>query len=107
MQPPASIIVATYGRERVLVECLQSVVPCLRDGDEIIMIDQTPFHDPSTQAALARLAENAAFRFVRLETPSLPAARNLGLRHARHPIAIFVDDDVLVTDSDFVSRHVR
>jgi GT2 family glycosyltransferase len=107
MHQAASIIVITYGRELVLVDCLQSLVPCLRGGDEILVIDQTPGHDAATQVALDQLAANPAFRFARLEIPSVPAARNLGLRQARNPIAIFVDDDVLVTDPDFVSRHVR
>lgn len=107
MHPPASIIVVTYGREQVLIDCLHSLVPCLRSDDEILVIDQTPLHEPATQAALDRLAAHSAFRFSRLEIPSLPAARNRGWQQARRPIAIFVDDDVLVTDPEFVSRHIR
>jgi GT2 family glycosyltransferase len=107
MRQAASIIVITYGREQVLVDCLRSLVACLRDGDEILVVDQTPVHDAATQAALDRLATNSAFRFLRLQTPSVPAARNLGLLQARNAIAIFVDDDVLVTDREFVSRHLH
>lgn len=107
MHEAASIIVITYGREQVLVDCLHSLLPCLRGGDEILVIDQTAVHDSATQEALDHLTASGAVRLSRLETPSVPAARNLGLRLARNPIAIFVDDDVLVTDPAFISRHIR
>jgi GT2 family glycosyltransferase len=43
---------------------------------------------------------------LRLENPSIPQAMNLGLLEARHPIVLFLDDDI-IPHSALVEAHVR
>ena len=100
--PDISVIVATYGREAVLCETLD----CLLDQDhpnyEVIVADQTPAHEARTEQFLR--ARRDRLRYLRIARPSLPNARNIGIRHARGDIVLFVDDDVIPARS-LVSAH--
>lgn len=99
-----SLIIPTYGREGLLVNTLRCALAQDRDDCEIIVVDQTPSHEPATREFLH---DNASrIRLVELSRPSLTAARNAGLREARGDVVVFVDDDTTF-EPDFLTRHLE
>lgn len=88
-----SIVIATYGREGVLCDTLRHLLAADLGPSEIIVVDQTPRHDPETMAYLESI--NDRIRYMRLERAGLPGARNVGWRAARGHIVLFLDDDVI------------
>jgi GT2 family glycosyltransferase len=92
--PFVSVIIATYEREELLCNTLEAIVAQTYPCFEIIVVDQTPAHLPSTQQCLDLLRESGKLSLFFLDEPSLPAARNFGIRKAYGHIILFVDDDV-------------
>ena len=48
-----SVVMPTYRREQVLLDTLQSLFEQTVPADEILVVDQTERHEPSTEAQLA------------------------------------------------------
>ena len=109
--PYVSLIVATRGRENVLVETLESIFALEYPAEklDIIVVDQTEVHEDSTQAFLNTAHVEKRLRWYRppeVDFLGLPQARNYGLEKAKTAeIVIFVDDDVVV-DRRLVFEHV-
>lgn len=90
-----SVIVPTYQREGVLVDTLRALVRMLQAGDEILVIDQTPRHEPDTERALAELSAQGKVRWYRKAKPSQCEAMNAAARLARCDLLLFLDDDIV------------
>lgn len=90
-----SIVIPTYRRERILCETILNL-KALSDGvAEILVIDQTPKHEPETDGMLADFEREGAIRRFLLERPSITHAMNVGLKQARNEIVLFLDDDII------------
>ena len=46
-------------------------------------------------------------RYFRSDERSASAGRNIGIREARGEILLFLDDDVIIDDPEFLQKHVR
>jgi GT2 family glycosyltransferase len=103
-EPDVSLIIPTYRREGPLREMLRAILAQLSPLFEVIVVDQTPSHEPDTERFLSDVARD--IRYVRLERPSLPAARNVGIREAQGKIVLFLDDDVY-PGPEIASKHLR
>ena len=103
MAPAVSVIVPTYRREAPLRRCLAGLLAQRHDAFEVIVVDQSPDHEPETWAALRALPSHA--RHMRLARPSVTAAANAGARLAGAPVLVFLDDDVELDDLDLLARH--
>lgn len=101
-----SIIIPTYEREAILCQTLRQVLEQDRPADEILVIDQTPRHEPGTAAFLHHLVAEGKIRLIRQERPSASRARNRGILEATGDILIFIDDDVIM-ERDFVRAHLE
>lgn len=104
--PFVSVVIPTYKREEVLIDTIDYVLANTYPSFEVIVVDQTPKHSPPVSESLERLKENQRFRHVKLETSSLPLARNTGLEVASGEIIIYCDDDVVVSE-DYIRQHVN
>jgi len=94
-QPSLAVVIPTYGREQVLADTLELVLRQEPPADEVLVIDQTPEHEPGTAEFLERHAAAGAIRWIRQSPPNLPAARNRGLRETTCEVVLFLDDDVI------------
>lgn len=86
------MIVCTYRREAELRDTLGDLLAQERVRAEILVLDQTPAHEPATDRFLADHVD--CLRIIRLAEPNLPNARNEGLKLARAGVVVFVDDDL-------------
>lgn len=101
-----SVVIPTYRRDEVLVDTVRSLLPMVESGDEIILVDQDPRHDPATAATLKGWQSEGVIRLVVIAKPSIPAAMNCGLREAKSSIVLFLDDDI-VPGKDLLPAHRR
>lgn len=102
--PAVSVVIATYRREKVLCDTITDVLSQEYPAFEVVVVDQSPGHDPETLAFLE--AHKTRIAYHRLERPNLPAARNYALRQIKGDIVIFVDDDIALPHRHFVAAHV-
>jgi len=100
-----SVVMATYRREELLRAALEDVLALKYPELEIIVVDQTPEHTPATRALLASVADHV--RLIRQARPHVVTALNAGLAAARGEIVLFLDDDIRITDPDFVGAHAK
>jgi glycosyltransferase involved in cell wall biosynthesis len=101
---PLTIVIPTFGRERVLIDTIEALRRLPDRAAEVIVVDQTFVHEPSTKAALKRLSDSGGIVWMRLAHPSIPAAMNAGLIAASQPIVLFLDDDI-APEPGLVSAH--
>ncbi len=92
--PLVSVVVATIGRGRLLVQTVRGLLESDYPRLEVIVIDQTPHPQ---RDVLGFMEDNSArVRYIRRSKPGLPDARNAGVAAARGDVVLFVDDDVIV-----------
>jgi GT2 family glycosyltransferase len=105
MEPlTVSIAVATYSRDRVLIETIGLLLALEKCAAEILVIDQTICHAPETEASLRIWAEVGKIKWVRLPKPTIPGAMNHALLHSNSDITLFLDDDI-VPSPNLVAAH--
>ena len=90
--PQISLIIPTYGREQPLIDSINDALKQDYASFEILVIDQTPQHEATTEKYLQELADSQKIRWYRVDWASLPGARNYAVRRAKGEILIFIDD---------------
>lgn len=94
-----SFILAMYQIERYIEACLHSVLPCLQDGDELILVNDGST-DRSRMLAEALIDSYPNARIVDKANGGLSSARNAGLRAATCDYVLFLDgDDVVIPEA--------
>jgi GT2 family glycosyltransferase len=91
---PVTIAIPTYRREAVLLESLDALLALEQPAAQILVLDQTERHGPAIEQRLQVMAAGGAIQWLRLSTPSIPKAMNVGLLQASNTIVLFVDDDI-------------
>ena len=99
------IVIPTLGREQVLLDTLSALRALTPPAAEILVVDQTTRHEPATDEALAAWVAAGKIRHIRRPAPGVVAAMNHGLREARAPVVLFLDDDI-VPSPELFSAHV-
>lgn len=91
-----TVIIPTYNRYEKAVRLARKIRSF--DGEtEIIIVNQ---------GTKEELPTNGSFLVLYQKYPSLPKARNLGIKKARGKIIVFFDDDVEIT-KDTLPSHVK
>ncbi|MBC7601883.1 MAG: glycosyltransferase family 2 protein [Ramlibacter sp.] len=103
---PLTVAIPTYQRDSVLVDTLRSLLALQARAAEILVLDQTAEHEPSTTQQLQEFADAGDIRWIRLAEPSIPAAMNQGLLLASEPLVLFLDDDI-VPEPGLIAAHVN
>jgi len=101
---PISIVIPTYKREQVLVDSIRDLLALEEPAAEIVVVDQTPQHEPATETFLREAEAAGRLRHVRLAQPSITAAMNAGLTHSSQSVVLFLDDDIR-PDASLVAAH--
>jgi len=94
MNTSISVVLPTFKRERLLVDTIAALLPLLKEGDEILVIDQSLAHEAETDTALTIWAERQEIRWVRKTRPSQGEAMNAAAWLATGDILLFLDDDI-------------
>ena len=104
-----SVVIPTYNRQSILIKCLKALETQKKSNFikdyEVILVD-----DGSTDGTLEWLVENAT-KFPHVKTFSQThqgpaAARNLGVKQAKGDTIIFIDSDLIVTET-FLQAHAN
>ena len=105
-----SIVIPTYNRQKILTKCLpmleqqQVASATVLAGYEVVLVD-----DGSTDGTLAWLERDRAqfphLRLLQQDHQGPAAARNLGVEQAKGDIIIFIDSDLVVTET-FLQAHI-
>ncbi|MGK7874273.1 MAG: hormogonium polysaccharide biosynthesis glycosyltransferase HpsN [Xenococcaceae cyanobacterium] len=101
-----SVIIPTYGREKPLRDTLEDVLKQDYPDFEVLVVDQTPIHEPETQAYLEQLLDAGKIRWFRVDWASLPGARNYGVRRSTGEIILFIDDDIRLPEG-YLKAHAQ
>ncbi|MEI2578310.1 hormogonium polysaccharide biosynthesis glycosyltransferase HpsN [Scytonema sp. PRP1] len=104
--PLISVIIPTYCREEPLRDSIADVLKQDYPNYEVLVVDQTPKHDPEVEAYLEELTAASKIKWFRLNWASLPGARNYAVRRAAGEIILFIDDDVQLPDG-FLAAHAK
>lgn len=104
--PLISVIIPTYKREEMLRQTLAEVLKQDYLNLEIIVVDQTPIHQPETTAYLEELGKTGKIKLFRVNWANLPGARNFGVRRSQGEIIVFIDDDVQLPQG-FLTAHAK
>ncbi len=98
-----SIIINTYNREAYLRRLLPSLERLAGPPFEVIVVN-----GPSTDGTATYLAEYAGrIKLVNCPERNLSMSRNLGIAAAAGDIIVFIDDDALPADQDWLNHLVR
>lgn len=105
-----SVVIPTYNRLPILQKCLsalegQELTDNKINGYEVILVD-----DGSTDRTLVWLAENKAqllhVKIFEQDHQGAAAARNLGVKNAIGDTIVFIDSDLVVTET-FLQSHAN
>lgn len=97
-------MIPTYGRDAVLTTTIESLLQLQQRAAEILIVDQTPQHDAATEERLQSWNSDGTIQWIRLEKPSITCSMNHGLRTAKSPLVLFLDDDIKPR-SELVAKH--
>jgi glycogen synthase len=101
-QLTCSLIINTYNRAPYLRRLLAGLRHLRGARFEVVVVN-----GPSTDGTAALLAEHQGrVKVVDCPTRNLSHSRNLGIAAAAGDIVVFIDDDALPGDSDWLARYV-
>ena len=104
--PKISVIIPTYGREKILIDSIKDVLQQDYPDFEVLVIDQTQNHEQATESFLQDLANCQKISWYKVSWASLPGARNYGVRRAKGDIVLFIDDDVKLKPN-YLQAHAK
>jgi glycosyltransferase involved in cell wall biosynthesis len=99
-----SVVIRSYRRAAALKELVERLCGQSYPDFEIVILEQSD--DPALVAHL-RSYGDARIRVTVASPMDPPAARNEAIRHSRGEILLFIDDDDLPVDDDWIALHVR
>jgi GT2 family glycosyltransferase len=104
---PISITIATYRRRELLEQVIRAIEnqTVTRDQYEVIVCDSGS-GDGTREMMAGLIREYPNLSYVDLETNTLAAKRNAGLRAARGQLVSFLDDDAIPAPQ-FVAGHLK
>lgn len=103
--PDICVAIPTFQRDDILISTIHDVLKQSHKNLELVVVDQSTEHLPSTVKAITAI-NDPRFRYFKTSPPSVTAARNFALKVSRAPLVLFLDDDVVLHD-DMVKEHLK
>ncbi|MFK7924964.1 MAG: glycosyltransferase family 2 protein [Bacteroidia bacterium] len=100
--PRLSIIIPTLNRYSDLRNTISFLQAQSMEDFEILIVDQT---DQEESEDLSVLDERIHYHWFAEKSAS--AARNVGIKAAKGEILLFIDDDVIIENPDYLANHLR
>jgi len=99
-----SIVIPTYNRNEMLCETIANILLFEHQYHELIIVDQTKEHEAQTRLYLDNLISGKKIKYIYVDYPNLPNARNVGIQEASGDIILFFDDDIVI-NKDTIPSH--
>ena len=99
-----SVVIPTINRYSDLENTIKYLLIQDFEGFELIVIDQSPIIDSDLYQ---RYENKPNISFIRSQLKSASASRNIGIKEAKGDILLFLDDDVIIEDVNFIRKHFR
>ncbi len=90
-----SVIIPVYNREKVVGECIDSVLAQICQDFEIVLIDDGS-SDNSVQVCEEYAKKDSRIRLLKAEHGGVSAARNMGLENSSGEYVFFIDSDDVI-----------
>jgi glycosyltransferase involved in cell wall biosynthesis len=98
-----SIIIPTINRYEDLQNTVNDLFNQSLQDFEILIIDQT---DTINESVVSELKSKTNINYILSTNKSASAARNIGLLKSKYEIVLFLDDDVIIENKDFLKAYV-
>lgn len=109
-----SFIITTYNIAPYILQCLESLKPCLKPGDQVILVDDGS--TDTTEAVIREFIAREGFSPEVMWTPiwlgtntigGVGIPGNIGLNHAECGTVFFVDGDDYMIPSEFLRARAE
>lgn len=101
-----TIIIPTCNRSQLLKRTLQGFCECIPGELSWELVIVSDGSTDSTHQTVMDFEDRLPVRYLQQPNRGVSRARNLGLREARSPIVLFLDDDV-IPSPQLISEHVK
>lgn len=101
--PIVSVIIPTMNRQKDLERCVRSVLEQSRRPDELVIVDDGDLEPASISGLLD--GQPIRFVYVKKDRKGLARSRNVGIRHAKGNVLVFLDDDTEL-DADYLKGYL-
>jgi glycosyltransferase involved in cell wall biosynthesis len=105
--PSVSVVIRSYNRLDCCIELLESVLAQGYSNFEVVVVEQSSEVTPEQTARLAQLEADPRVRILRSGPLGAAGARNAGWKSARNEVVLYIDDDDLPLDRDWIQRHAE
>ena len=95
-----SIIIPTLNRYTDLQNTIQYLINQTFSNYEILIIDQSELHDFQSLSQI----EHRVKHIHKPNFKSASKARNLGIQEAKGDLLLFLDDDIIIDDTEYLTR---
>ena len=102
--PTLSVVLITHQGETALCETITHLLALSYPHWELLVVDQTRAHEPSTHSFLQQMSRH--IRYMHTQKVGMCHARNVGLNAARGEIVLFCGDR-LIPDQSLLKMHAR
>ncbi len=99
-----SVVIPTYNEEQVILDCLDSLEKQSYKNKEIVVVDDGS--SDKTYKLVAGYARGRSVQLYKQNHKGPGPARNLGAKHAKGEILIFVDSDMIFAP-EFLEKLVK
>ncbi len=89
--PLISVCIPSYNRAKTLPFALNSLIPQLKENDEIVIVDDGSTDD--TPSVLSRYLKDPRIRFIKKTHTNAPDTRNRAIQEARNEWLLWLDSD--------------
>lgn len=101
-----SVIIATYNRAEMLQSVIESLQNQTYQGFEIIVVDDGSIDGTENMIKILMKRTPCELAYYKQENKGSASARNVGIKHAKEELILFIDDDILPAPN-LLLEHIK